>query len=552
MLIYGRSDHKEPRAESEQFSDTLEVEVVEAVLALHPQAGLGIAEAGQPLLPGCGEAEMNHRMEAKMTQRMVPVLAMLCMFAGQATAQHYQTDFPAEEFRARWNRIYDAIGDSAVAVVQGFPVQDGYIFPRQHNTLYYLSGVERPGAYMRLDGRTRKATLYLPARDERLERTEGRELTSDDGDFLRRVMGVDEVEPLEAMTRDNWPAGDGPPPVIYAEFEHAENNGQTRSLLRRSYQARALDPWDSQVSRQQRFVELLRARHPRSEVRNLNPILDELRSIKSDREIALIRRSCELSGLGIMEAMRSTEPGVYEYQLDAAARYVFLLHGARLEAYRSITASGNENIHALHYFRNTRQLQDGDNVLMDYAPDFRYYVCDIGRVWPVNGTYDPVTRELLGFTLEYHKAVLERIRPGVTWRQVMAEAAEAMESVFARTTFSKPIYEQAARRLVETGGGVFSHTVGLAVHDVGTYRDDVLKPGQVFSVDPQLRVPEEGLYLRFEDTVVVTEDGVENFTAFVPMELHEIEAMVRERGIVQTVPAILTTDPLAVRDRAEQ
>lgn len=108
----------------------------------------------------------------------------------------------------------------------------------------------------------------------------------------------------------------------------------------------------------------------------------------------------------------------------------------------------------------------------------------------------------------------------------------------ARTKFSKPIYEQAARTLVETGGGVFSHTVGMAVHDVGSYRGAPLKPGQVFSIDPQLWVREENLYLRFEDTVVVTETGVENFTDFIPMELDDMEKMVREKGVVQQVPPV--------------
>src|SRR6185503_4678904 len=89
-----------------------------------------------------------------------------------------------------------------------------------------------------------------------------------------------------------------------------------------------------------------------------------------------------------------------------------------------------------------------------------------------------------------------------------------------------------------------SHPVGMAVHDVGGYRDGPLKPGQVFSIDPQLRVPEENLYIRYEDTVVVTESGVENFTAFLPSELNEIEALVQKKGIVQSVPA-LTPEMLA-------
>ena len=291
------------------------------------------------------------------------------------------------------------------------------------------------------------------------------------------------------------------------------------------------------VSRQRRFVELLRARNPRVEVRDLNPILDELRSIKSPREIALIRRASQLAGLGLMEAIRSTEPGVAEYQLDAAARYVFLVNGARLEAYRSITAAGVENINNMHYYRNTATLMDGDLVLMDYAPDYHYYVSDIGRVWPVNGKYAPWQRELLQFVLEYRNAVMSRIRPGVTAQQIMAEARQAMDPVFARTKFSKETYERAARRLVESGGGVFSHTVGMAVHDVGNYRGP-LKPGQVFSIDPQLRVPEENLYLRYEDTVLVTETGVENFTAFLPSELADLEKLAQERGVVQKTPPV--------------
>jgi Xaa-Pro aminopeptidase len=189
----------------------------------------------------------------------------------------------------------------------------------------------------------------------------------------------------------------------------------------------------------------------------------------------------------------------------------------------------------MHYYRNTGSLANGELVLMDYAPDYRYYVSDIGRVWPVNGVYAPWQRELVQFVLDYRNAILSRIRPGVTTQQIMAEAREAMEPVFARTKFSKPIYERAARRLVENGGGVFSHTVGMAVHDVGNYRGP-LRPGQVFSVDPQLRVPEENLYLRYEDTVVVTETGVENFTDFLPSELADIEKLVQQKGVVQLNP----------------
>ena len=483
-------------------------------------------------------------------------VALVALSPFVTAAQYYQTDFNAEDFRARHAGVLEQIGTNAVAVVQGIPQTEGFTYPRQHNSFYYLSGIETPGAYLLLDGRTKKVTIYLPARNPRLEAAEGRVLSAEDADLVKRISGVDDVRPLAEMVGTNWPLIPTAPPgtdgasgqrgggrgqpsaAIFAEFNPAENQGQSRGELVSAETARVNDYWDGTGTRQRRFVELIRARAPRAEIKNLNPILDEMRSTKSPREIALVRRASQIAGLGLMEAMRSTEPGVTEYQLDAAARYVFALNDARQEGYRSITATGTENINNMHYFRNTSTLKDGDLVLMDYAPDYHYYTSDIGRVWPVNGKYNAWQRELLQFVLEFHKAVLSRIRPGVTATQIHDEAKKAMEPVFARTKFSKPIYEAAARRLVETGGGVFSHTVGMAVHDVGSYRNGPLKPGQVFSVDPQLRVPEENLYLRYEDTVVVTETGVENFTDFMPMELDDMEKMVLEKGVVQKVPHV--------------
>jgi Xaa-Pro aminopeptidase len=468
--------------------------------------------------------------------RPVGILLLGVLAAQSASAQHYQPDFPPDEFEARWAAVFEKIGNEAVAVVQGMPLTNGFQLPRQSNSLYYLSGIETPHAYLRLDGRERKVTLYLPPRNERLERSEGKVLSAADAELVKRLTGVDEVASTESMG-PRWPTGDGKPVAIYAESVPAEGYAQSRYELQAADASIANDFWDGRLSREARFVELLRTRHPRAKIQDLTPILDEVRSVKSPREIALVRRASQLAGLGVMEAIRSTEPGVYEYQLDAACRYVFLLNDARLDGYRSITASGTANIWNAHYFRNTKKLEAGDLVLMDYAPDYRYYVSDIGRMWPVDGSYRPWQRELLQFVLEYRNAVMARIRPGVSAEAIRAEAKQAMEPVFTRTRFSKPTYEAAARKLVETGGGVFSHTVGMAVHDVGSYRG-LLKPGHVFSVDPQLWVPEENLYFRYEDTVVVTETGVENFTAFLPSELAELEALTREKGIVQTLPAL--------------
>lgn len=473
------------------------------------------------------------------------VCIILAVWPLSAAAQHYQTDFPPEEFQARWDKLFDAIGDNAVALVQGGPAPRGYEFPRQTNTFYYLSGVETPHSYLWFDGRTREVTLFLPPRNEALERNEGVVLSAATGKLATQLIGVDHVMSIGDMS-DAWltqALGDSKP-VIYTPFRPGEGYAQSRSEIEIADHQILNDFWDGRPSRENQLLSNLRTRLPKQynrplfEIRDLSPILDRMRMIKSTREIDLIRRASQLAGLGMMEAIRSSEPGVYEYQLDAAMRYVFIVNGAQLDAYRSITASGTKNINNGHYFRNDRQMQAGDLVLMDYAPDYHYYVSDIGRMWPVNGQYTEMQRELLSVVLAYRNEIMQRIRPGVTPQTIMDEAAIAMEAYFDSHQFSKRIYEEAARQMVETGGGVFSHGVGMAVHDPGRYQDDELEVGLVFSVDPQLWVRKENLYIRYEDTVVVTDDGVENFTHFLPSELNELEALAREKGLVQNLPAI--------------
>jgi Xaa-Pro aminopeptidase len=467
-----------------------------------------------------------------MYRPILLVLALLLPATVFAQAPHHQKHFPAEEFKARWATVYAGIGDRAVAIVQGAPLARGFAFPRQTNEFYYLTGIETPGAYIILDGRTRTTTLVLPPRNERLERSEGKVLSAEDADLVKRLTGADAVVSTRAMGED-WLAElvKAPAPAVYTMFTPAEGTAESRYELQNANAAIAADYWDGRVSREAHFVNLIRTRAPRVEVRDLTPILDEMRSVKSPREIALIRRASQLAGLGILEAIKSTKAGLYEYQLDAAARYMFLAGGARLEGYRSITAAGTANIWNGHYYRNDALLKDGDLVLMDFAPDYGYYTSDVTRMWPVNGKYSPVQRELLQIVLEYRNVVMGLIRPGITTKEIYEQAKVAMAPVLARRTWSKPVYEQAARKMVETGGGTLSHPVGLAVHDDGPYNRGPLKVGHVFSIDPQLWVPEETLYIRYEDVIVITPDGYENFTAFLPTALDDLERLVGKGGI---------------------
>src|SRR5262245_28778740 len=268
------------------------------------------------------------------------------------------------------------------------PHTNGFIVPRQNNEFYYLCGIETPHSYLVLDGKTKTVTLYLPPANRRLEAAEGRVLSADDAELVKKLTGVDEVKSNRSMKEDDLPQLKAAE-TIYALLSPAEGNAQSRGELRMANAGIKADYWDGRESREENFAALLKKRFPNAQVKDFTSILDSLRAIKSKREVALIRRASQLSGLGIVEAIKSTKVGGYEYQLDAAARYVFLVNGARLEGYRSIVAAGTKNIWAMHYFKNTGELKDGDLVLMDYAPDYRYYVSDIARMWPVNGKFSP-------------------------------------------------------------------------------------------------------------------------------------------------------------------
>ena len=442
----------------------------------------------------------------------------------------WQADFPAEEFVARREKIFDAIGSEGQALLQSAPAPRGYVVFRQTNEFFYCCGLETPQSYLLMNGAERKTVLYLPQRGE-AQLGEGAAPGVEDGDLVKEITGADGVYGLEKLSEHLADAK-----LVYTPHAPAGVRATTRHHLLLANQMVAQDPWDGQPSREQRLIGLLRSRFPNMEVRDLTPILDELRSVKSPREIAVMRRAGQLCAQAIREAMRVTRPGILEYQLGALANYIYLLNGARGEGYRPIIANG-ENIWHIHYFLNNCPLKDGDLVLMDVAPECNYYTSDIGRMWPVNGTYAPWQRELYGYIVEYHKVVLSRIRPGVTPDRVMDEAAGEMKEVWENWNFSTDIYREGARRTLEFRGHL-SHPVGMAVHDDGGYHHRPLLPGTVFTVDPQMWIPEEKLYIRVEDTVVVTDDGVEIFTSGAPLELDEVEALMRDEGM--QLPYLLT------------
>lgn len=414
-------------------------------------------------------------------------------------------------------------GAGAVALVQGAPKPSIHGKFRQFNDFAYLCGLDTPHAYLALDARDGTSHLFLPHQPADLREREGALVSAADPDEALRATGVDAVHGIDRLAAFLERV-----PAVWTPMRAGEGAVQSWDTLQRAAQERLSDPWDGRPDRHRWFVRLLRERLPLAEVRDLAPLIDELRLVKSEAELALLRRSGQLAADGLLAAMRRTRPGVFEYQLEAELRYVYLDGGARDAAYHAIVAGG-DNAWYGHYDRNDAELQDGDLVLVDCGPDYQDYASDITRIWPVNGRYSDLQRELYGFMVAYHEALLRLLRPGVTREQVQEEAAAEMAVVVERTRWSKPIYEQAARRALVFPHHL-SHPVGMAVHDVGNYRGRPMVPGLVITVDPQLIIPEERRYLRVEDTVAITADGIENLTVGAPLDLDVTESLIAGRG----------------------
>jgi Xaa-Pro aminopeptidase len=479
--------------------------------------------------------------------RVAPTLAFL-LLAGAALAQEgfplFTTDFPPEEFAARRAKVYEAIGVDAFAVVQGAPVPAGYTRFRQSNDFYYLCGIEVPHAYLLLDGASKKATLFLPPRNEGRERGEGKMLSPEDSDEVKKLSGIDAVASTEVLAEqiEGQYLRRGHH-VMYTPLAPAELGSMSRDLALRFTADAASDPFDGRASREGRFVELVKERFPFFEVRDLTPTLDSLRLIKSEREMAMIRKATHLAGLAILEGMRSVKPGQYERELDGVGKFVFWRNGAQGDAYFSLIGSGH-NAYWPHYNAGKRQMQDGDFLLMDYAPDYGYYESDVTRMFPVNGKFAPWQRELYGFYLACYRAILKAIAPGKTSGEVIHEAGASMDSILAPSKFSKPAYQKAAQDFVdkykksgESEYPYLGHWVGMATHDDGPHSGP-LKAGMVFTIEPALTVPEEKIYVRLEDIVFIHDNGAEVVSTDAPWDIDAIEKVMKEEGMLKKYPRV--------------
>lgn len=467
-------------------------------------------------------------LSAKAVSRiLIPIAFSLSPLIPQPV---FTNVFPPAELAGRRAQVMKAIG-GGVAILQGTVERPGEQPFRQSNQFFYLTGVVEPRAILLIDGRKKTSTLFLKPRDERHETMMfGPGLYP--GPEAVRATGIEAVLPRDGFKAAMAElANEGV--AIYTPFRPevlgSASSFDTIALAR----ATKSDEWDGRSSREEVFREKLKTASPRSDIRDLDPILDRLRSIKSPAEIALIREATRMTGLAIIEAMRDARPGMYEYELQADAEYIFKKYGAYGPSYFALIATGANTFYS-HYHKNTAQLQKGDLVQFDYAPDYKNYSSDVTRVFPADGKFTSWQREYYGIYLRLYQALMTSIKAHAKPADVIANAVIKMDAAIASFHFTDERIKAAAVRFVqryrERNAQSLGHNVGLEVHDVRSFTD-TLEPGQVFTIEPAMQIPELHLGIRLEDMLLITETGYENLSAFVPVEIADIERTMTRHGL---------------------
>lgn len=441
--------------------------------------------------------------------------------------------FPPEEFAARRAKVFDQIGDG-VAIVLGTTEPPGEVPFRQNSQFFYLTGVTEPRASVIMDGRAKTSTVFLQPWTDR-QNTSQYGPGMNPGAATAMALGVNAAVDRSELTAA-IAALASTRRVIYTPFAAEVLGSQSQGDPSRLWANNAKDQWDGRDSREAAFIAKLKAAAPNSEIKDLDPIVNALRAVKSAREIAIIREATRIAGEGIMAAMREARAGIHEYELQAPAEYIFKKNGALGASYFALIATGR-NTYYTHYNRNTTMLADGDLVQFDYAPDFKYYQSDVTRVFPANGTFTPRQREMYEIYLKLYQAVLTSIQLHKTPADCVKDALVKMDAIMASFRFTDARIKTAAVNMVEGYRSrqatirSLGHNVGLEVHDVGGLQAATFEPGRVFTIEPQFRIEEEHLGIRLEDMVLITERGVENLSSFVPITVAEVEKLMREPGL---------------------
>ncbi|AKQ54306.1 aminopeptidase P N-terminal domain-containing protein [Bordetella hinzii] len=402
-------------------------------------------------------------------------------------------------------------------------------YPYRHDSdFYYLTGFIEPEAWLVLiAGASPRAVLFCRARNEAHEIWEGLRVGPE---AAAARFGMDDAHPVDSLDEllPEWLLDQ--PSLWLSQTASEATNKRIQAWMQA---ARGLGRSGAR---------------PPSALRDLNPLLADMRLVKDAAEIASMRRAARISAGAHARAMRHVRPGMREYELEAELLHEFRRHGAQGVAYNSIVASG-ANACILHYQAGDAELRDGELVLIDAGCEYDSYASDITRTFPVNGRYSGAQRALYDLTAAAQEAAAAATAPGRSWD----DGHQAALRVLAQGMLDEKLLRGSLDGVLESGAYTrfymhrTGHWLGLDVHDVGDYRAAApspgaarpwrtLEPGMMLTIEPGIYVRRADdvparfwdIGIRIEDDALVTETGCELITRGVPVDAREIEALMRE------------------------
>jgi Xaa-Pro aminopeptidase len=416
-------------------------------------------------------------------------------------------------FAAHRRRLVELLPSRAIAIVHAADILptngDGTLRLHPAGDLFWLTGIEQEESVLVLAPHAvdpaQRETLYLRQPNEQTAQWEGAKL---DQERATAVSGVARVRWISEL-----------PAALHALLADADVVLLNANEHERS--STDVEPRDLRMAR--RLME----RYPLHRYERLAPLLRRLRAVKDEVEVGLIRHAIDITDAGLRRLCRALRPGVMEYELEAELLHEFTRRRAWM-GYEPIVASGG-NACVLHYVDNMAACRAGDLLLVDVGASWANYSADLTRTYPVGGTFTARQRAVYEAVLRVLRASVERTRPGVTlreWKRAaevqMAEELVGLGLITADEAAADTPEKPACRKYFMHGLG---HSLGLGVHDLAPL-DGPLAPGWVMTVEPGIYIPEEGIGIRLENDVLVTESGAVDLCSHVPIEPDEVERLV--------------------------
>ncbi len=378
---------------------------------------------------------------------------------------------------------------------------------RESSDFYYLAGISREGAVLvlapDLPESGLREVLFLPVPNGKTLRWEGRGFTPGEA---AKVSGIDNVQYMDSLESHlkrvmDW-AG-------HVYLKHPVIPGKN----------------DREPFEEGSLEKKIITSFPPRELHRLSPVMTRIRMLKEPAEIDRIRKAIAITRSAFLVVLDQLKPGMYEYEVEALITYEFLRYGAEGHAFEPIVGTG-QNALVLHYVNNNDLCREGDLLLMDFGADWGHYCADCSRTVPVNGRYTTRQRELYNATLRVFRQARQLMKPGT----LMGDFHAAVGKIWEEEHVKLGLYSMQDLKKQPASNPLWqkyywhgtSHSMGLDVHDPFD-RSVPFREGMVFSCEPGIYIPEEGMAIRLENDVLITSDGPEDMMEEIPLDPAEIE-----------------------------